>query len=142
MSLFLIFYVILFSGCSDKRGLINYMIDRAIKNPRGRLINTYLISRLVQFITSMTTRVLCFFSGSINPTVGAPRRWLKPTLWVVTSVEHGQVPLLFVGIWKLNDFISFSPLFFIISSGKLCFLHSRRILFKRLVPSFCVNSVW
>lgn len=93
-----LFFIIL-SGCSDKRGLINYMIDRAISYWRGRLINTYLISRRVQFITSMTTRVLCFFSGSINP-IWASWRWLKPTLWVVISIA--SPPPSFVGIWKLD----------------------------------------
>lgn len=98
---FLFFFFIILFGCLDKRGLINYMIDRAIRHRRGRLINTYLISRLVQFITSMTTRVLCFFFGSINP-VGAPRRWLKPTLRVVIWREHYVAFSLFVRIWKLG----------------------------------------
>jgi len=53
------------------------MIDRAIKHRCGRLINTYLISRLAQFITSMTTRILCFFSSSINPAAVVPTKVIK-----------------------------------------------------------------
>lgn len=73
------------------------MIDRTIRHQRGRLINTYLISRLMQFITSMTTRVLCFFSGSINHVRG-PVKVIKTDTLGCHLKEHRVVVVVVIVI--------------------------------------------